>query len=281
VCELEGADRCDIYSRLVVALPELDTALGWRLITRGANAAHELPTMLALIEARAGGASFVPGRMRIDERRGVKDGQVVRFVVPTLDLGVGYLAMSGARQALPPAESDAEPLAYQPATRTSPGLDEALGAVTAARSDLGGNLPELPDPDVAPEPAPDPPDDGTIEPPDTGVIDEPPPKPTEPMIDTRQRKKLNTLVGQLRDKGKHITTEDLYLGIGTLRDQQGDDLMIDVGGVDVQGVAHWSPLRETLTHAEADQLIEWLTKKGQRVIRERERKADADIGTPA
>jgi hypothetical protein len=35
ICNAEGVDRCDVYTRLVVALPELDTALGWRLITRG------------------------------------------------------------------------------------------------------------------------------------------------------------------------------------------------------------------------------------------------------
>ena len=62
LCKTEGVDRCDIYTRLVVCLPELDTVLGWRLITRGANAAHELPTMFALLE-RYGSSTFVPARL--------------------------------------------------------------------------------------------------------------------------------------------------------------------------------------------------------------------------
>lgn len=97
LCNAEGNDQCDLYSRLVVALPELDTVLGWRLITRGANAAHELPAMVGLAQHLAGEAPFVPARLRISQRRGVVDGQTVRFVVPTLDLGVGYLALAGTQ----------------------------------------------------------------------------------------------------------------------------------------------------------------------------------------
>ena len=103
--------------------PELDTVLGWRVITRGANAGHELPTMMALIEAKASGQTFVPARLRLDQRRGVKDGQVVRFVVPTIDLGASYLELaSNNRRELPPG-------GYVPAERRDPTLEQALDTV--------------------------------------------------------------------------------------------------------------------------------------------------------
>src|SRR4051812_25580407 len=160
VCNAEGVDRCDLYTRLVVALPELDTALGWRLITRGANAAHELPTMMALIEARAGGAAFVPARIRIAHRRGVKNGQTVRYVVPVLDLGLSYLDMAGAealtngpRAALPSPDVTG----YQTATREQTSASAAVGALSAPRSGLGPRIPAMADPspaDFNAEPAP-------------------------------------------------------------------------------------------------------------------------------
>src|SRR5215831_14200689 len=35
ICNAENDDKCDLYTRLVVCLPEMDTVLGWRVITRG------------------------------------------------------------------------------------------------------------------------------------------------------------------------------------------------------------------------------------------------------
>src|SRR4051812_43712277 len=145
ICNASGQDACDLYTRLVVALPELDTVLGWRLITKGANAAHELPTMMALMEAKGG--SFVPARLRLDQRRGVKDGQVLRFVVPTIDLGVGYLALAqpvpdGSRAALPPAGG------FTPAVRQQPTVEQALGAASP-RPGTAGNGTGSPGPESA------------------------------------------------------------------------------------------------------------------------------------
>jgi hypothetical protein len=260
ICASEGEDKCDIYTRLVVALPELDTALGWRLITRGANAAHELPTMLALIEARSAGASFVPARMRIDERRGVKDGQVVRFVVPTLDLGMGYAELA-ARAHVPALEPPPPAPAYETATRRSPSVEESLDALSAPRREPSGRTAELPDPELQGEAAPEPPDDGVIEEPQQAS------ETQSKTLTPGQFKKLNVLVGQLRDEG-HITTDGLYLAIGQLRSQAGLDLAMGVGGVDENGELHWAPLRDALTRPEANQLIEWLEKKRERVDKE-------------
>jgi hypothetical protein len=71
--------------------------------------------------------------------------------------------------------------------------------------------------------------------------------PTEPMI-----KKLNVLVGTLREQG-HIETEQLYKALGR-EPVLGED-----------GELHWSPLRDSLTKAEAHQLIERLQALEERV----------------
>lgn len=115
LCDAEGVDRCDLYTRLVVALPELDTVLGWRLITKGVNAGHEIPTLMGLIHSVSEGRPFVPAKLRLVERSGVKDGQKVRYVVPTLDLGAGYTAIAArGAQASEIASSGSNQLGYQP-----------------------------------------------------------------------------------------------------------------------------------------------------------------------
>ena len=68
-------------------------------------------------------------------------------------------------------------------------------------------------------------------------------------------KKLNVLVGTLREAG-HITTEQIYRAME--RDPSGYS---EVG----DGELHWSPLRDSLTKAEAHALIERLTALEERV----------------
>jgi Recombination directionality factor-like len=235
LCNAEGEDRCDLYTRLVVALPELDTVLGWRLISRGANAGHELPTMMALVEARAGGSPFVPARLRLDERRGVVNEQVVRYVVPTLDFGIGYAALAGAQngpRALPPgsdpgvrgeppvasgAVSDASG-AFIPAKRHDPSVREALEAISKPGEPRSTRTaPLAPHHPAAKErpPLPTPTGDETVSPLPAGeqaVVDqgkqefaatEVPPR----MITDAQRRKLHA---SFRDKG--ILDRDERLG---------------------------------------------------------------------
>jgi hypothetical protein len=289
ICNAEGVDRCDVYTRLVVALPELDTALGWRLITRGINAAHELPTMMALIEARAGGAAFVPARTRIDHRRSVVDGQTVRYVVPVLDLGRSYLDMAGA-DALTSAPRAALPspdvTTYQPATRTTSSVSEAVGALSAPRSGLGPRVPPMADPspeDFVAQPAPpvdvDEPSSEPLttaaEPTRAFVAPEDVPFGNEPAGDPNvkpkmlpltkaQATKLNVLIGKLRTPG-HITTDGLYKAVARMRGVGGLELAHELGGYDDEHVLHWSPLRDSLDRAEANSLIDRLTVLEERV----------------
>jgi hypothetical protein len=251
VCAATGEDQCDLYTRLVVALPELDTALGWRLITRGANAAHELPTMMALIESRAAGQTFAPARLRIDERRGVRNGQVVRFVVPVLDLMIGYAAL---------AQGDSQRAingrSYQPVTARSGSVDDALAAVQGPRSGLSGNLPELPDADAGgqPEPAPEAPNE------DTPNVEE---RQTKALT-SAQAKKLNVLVGQLRDAA-HITTRQLWQALAKERQMSVEPMIELLNGRDDDGELHWSPLRDSLLRPEAIALIDRLEALSRQV----------------
>jgi len=226
ICNAEGKDRCDFYTRLTVCLPELDTMLGWRLITRGANAADELPIMLDAARALTT-SPFVPARLRIDQRRSVVDGQVTRYVVPVLDLGVGYAALAAATDPSRPAL----------VASTSEGLGSGGAALAAATSPPAAAA-------APPEPEPEPSGEQTR------------------AASDAQKKKLNVMVGRLREAG-HITTDGLYDAVAQrLRNTGGADLAatLDAYDADDPTVLHWSPLRESLTRVEANQLIDWLEK---------------------
>lgn len=316
LCNAEGVDRCSIYSRLVVTLPELDTVLGWRLISKGANAAHELPASLAVIDnVRAAGQLFVPARLRIDQRRGVKDGQVVRYVVPALDLSVGYLAIASG----PSADRDGDPqtalnggsgqhpstalVAAATATR-GPTLGDALGsfAQRSAASTPRRIAPmaevvegerernahteavELPPqrgeyvPPWETEPTPAPSFEGPKQ------EERPPAAPQEPdagaadagaresyheqresqSLTEAQKRKANVLVGKLRTPG-HISTQQLWAFVAKQRRIDVDHMIALLEGVDEQGALHWAPLRDSLTRAEASELIDALTVKEGKV----------------
>jgi hypothetical protein len=75
-----------------------------------------------------------------------------------------------------------------------------------------------------------------------------------------QKKKLNVLVGKLREQAGRITTENLWKAVALLRGVETDALMLELGAFDDDGVPHWSPLREALTKAEANSLIDRLEK---------------------
>ena len=299
VCEATGDVRCDLYTRLVVALPELDTVLGWRLISRGANAAHELPTMLALAEAKATGQAFVPAKLRLDQRRGVKDGQVVRFVVPVLDLGIAYVAL--AQGAASGARNGEGALGYEPAIAKTFAVEAALGGVstprTSPREPSGKTAalgPATPPPEVTPplptpgdEPDPAPPPASPFQPPpdvrlpvgEQAVIDavkesfpgaeEVPADevtPTSTAADAQTRKPtkdqktaLDALVGRLRREGV-IATYQLWRVIAKVRGENAPEMSERLGGVDAEGALHWAPLRDSLTRVEAHRMIDWLKR---------------------
>lgn len=79
-----------------------------------------------------------------------------------------------------------------------------------------------------------------------------------PPLTAAQAKKLNVLVGQLRDKG-HITTAQLW------RSTHREPVVSE------DGELHWSPLRDSLSRAEASDLIDRLDKYQANVAAQIER----------
>jgi hypothetical protein len=76
----------------------------------------------------------------------------------------------------------------------------------------------------------------------------------------QQIKKLNVLVGQLREADK-LHTEHLYWAVGRMRDVDPEDLAKAMpGAIDEAGELHYAPLRDTLSKAEASELIDRLSK---------------------
>jgi Recombination directionality factor-like len=233
----DGDDKCDLVTRLTVALPELTTLLGWRLESKGENAARELLGSLELIQNISAGRPLIPAKLRIVERRGNVNGQAVRYVVPVLDASVSYLDLAGGgRKALE------APQGHIPAVRPGNGvaLAEALEAT------------EHPQPRstrTAPIPASD--ELGFVDVPVPVPSDEPGGKPVK--ATAAQRKQLDVLVGKLRDADR-LHTEHLYLAVAKLRDIEPGMLESVNDGSEL----HWGPLRDTLSKAEASNLIERL-----------------------
>ena len=150
ICNAEGEDKCVLLTRLTVALPELTTMLGWRLETKGDNAARELLGSMDLVSGVAGGRPFVPAKLRIVERRGNVNGQAVRYVVPVIDVSVRYAEVLGGETS---REQAALPAGYTPVqTQIGQGATLAEGLATAETQTL--RKPprvELPDDDVEDE----------------------------------------------------------------------------------------------------------------------------------
>lgn len=255
---LLGDAACKLITRLTVALPELTTMLGWRLETKGENAARELLASMDLVQGVSGGRPFVPARLRIVERRGSVDGQTVRYVVPVIDVSVRYAELMAGPQ------REALPAGYTPIAPTSPnGVSLEDGLVTAETQTLKKaprvQLPEdddiLDSEDPEPSPLPSASDDVAQRGGSGTSL-----KPTK-----RQGEKLNVLVGTLRDGG-HITTQQLYSALAHSRSVDVETMIgLFEGARDEDGILHWAPLRESLTRAEASDLIDRLSRLEENV----------------
>jgi hypothetical protein len=253
ICAAEGEDKCALITRLTVALPELTTLLGWRLESKGENAARELLGSLELVQGVAQGRPFVPAKLRIVERRGNVNGQAVRYIVPVLDCQVSYQALaSGGRQAL---ESGNGPEGYLP---IPPRLAQAVGLKDALET------PVVEPARTARSAAPIPPaDDLLFEGSPVPVPDDSPggkeitQTKRSPKITADQKKKLNVLVGTLREAGR-LHTEHLYMAVAKLRDVDPEGF-IKNSQDDSTGL-HWGPLRDTLSKEEASNLIDRLER---------------------
>lgn len=251
LCQTEGVDRCSLMTRLIVVLPELDTMFGFKLTSTGATAAGELPTTFDLVRAIAPGRAFVAARLRIDQRRTVIDGQVARFVVPTIDLGVGYLALAGGA-------SDSV-VAAAPVSGLASGEASPDGAVESQ----GSTVPALPAADAIEFGSGRVDDDGghvpSENPPPPARSQEEGSEPDARKPTQAQTKAMNALVGQLSKHDPNFKVKLWKAVAEKLRGERAEKMIEMLGGADHDGVIHWSPLRASLTRSEASKLLDWLS----------------------
>jgi Recombination directionality factor-like len=275
ICNAQGKDECKLLTRLMVLLPETGTSLGWQVSSTGETAADELDLAMLLAEGIANGRTFVPARLRLTQRRGQLNGQATRFVVPVLDLDPpGQRRLGEGQPALPPGytpieRNPEEPLSLEEGLRVAEAQQLAKPPRVALPED------DVDDDELGAEPGAAPGPAGGGETPDGGVESAPAPPPAleessprgnsiahstqDKPLTGAQAKKLDVLVGSLRDAG-HITTEMLYVKLARLRNINVD-VMIELTEQPVDdGRLHWAPLRQSLTRGEANQLIDALSE---------------------
>ena len=138
LCDPENR-QCKPTTRLNVLLPDVPGLGCWRLDSKGYYAAVELAGVVDLLEIATSRGILLPARLRIDQRSAKRDGQTLRFGVPTLDIDVRPLEMHAiARQAAAgevaavTASTD-QPLSYRPvaALTPSPGVSVEEGLAAA------------------------------------------------------------------------------------------------------------------------------------------------------
>jgi hypothetical protein len=208
----EEARQCKVTTRVSFMIPDVPGLGVWRLESHGYNAAVELPGTLEVLMLAAAEHKFIPAVLRVEQRTKKVPGEGTRrFIVPVIELPHVTVRQLAAGDV---------PLAINPPA-TAPVERPALPA------------------------APAPPDDPSFAH-ETVEHGDPPPLPDAAGITAAQIKKLNVLVGTLRDAG-HITTEQVYKA------------MSREPVVSEDGELHWSPLRDSLSKDEASALIERLT----------------------
>lgn len=248
---LDGDDACDLLTRLTVALPELTTLLGWRLESKGDNAARELLASMDLIRGVAGGRPFVPAKLRIVERRGNVNGQAVRFVVPVIDVQVRYqeLGVGEERAALPAGYTPLQaPLS---GVSLADGLQAAETQTVTRTPRSAAPIPAATDLEFTGAPLPEP---------DAPIAEQPESSTAGKPLTKAQATKLNVLVGKLRDQREALKTDHLWAALANMRNFDVEHMIDQLDGRDDDGL-HWSPLRDSLTRAEASALIERLQAK--------------------
>jgi hypothetical protein len=266
ICYAEGDDKCALLTRLTVALPELTTMLGWRLETKGDNAARELLASMDLVQGVASGRPFVPAKLRIVERRGNVNGQAVRYVVPVIDVSLRYAEILGRET---PRERAELPAGYTPiapgdgagallAVSLADGLAAAETQKVTRTSRSAAPIPAQDDLDFGGAPVP--PDESGASPPpiastpsDVNPSDAPEP-PEKPLTLHTAKRKMDALVGQLRESGE-ITTIQLYSAMAKTRNVDVETMSgVIEGAWGTDGELHWGPLRDSLTLKEAREL---------------------------
>lgn len=87
---------CKVTTRLTVLLPRLPGIGTWRLEAHGFYAASELAASASLLEQATARGILLPARLRLDQRKAVRDGQTFRFAVPVLEIDASLEQVRGA-----------------------------------------------------------------------------------------------------------------------------------------------------------------------------------------
>ncbi len=236
----EDARDCKLTTRVSFMLPDVPDIGVWRLDTKGWNAAIELPGTLEILLMAAAEHKFIPAVLRSEPRTKKVPGEGTRrFIVPVIELpGVTVRELASGDVPLG-INAPVQPRLEKPALPAGP----AAPADPAFEDDT---TPAFGAPPALPA--------ATVE-----VVEAAGPKPT-----VSQLKKLDRTVGQLRDAG-HVSTQQLYAALAKERSMDADTMIDLVGGRDDEGVLHWAALRDSLTRAEANSLIDRLAKLEERV----------------
>jgi len=265
VCLCGEERECKPYTRLSVLLPDLPGIGSWLLSSTGWNAAAELAGAADLLQRATAQGVLIPARLRLEQRTQITGGQTRRFAVPVIDIDTSFRELLGGNQGglSTPSEQPALPSGYTPIERVfdttvtlADGLREAETQTLAKppRVPLAEDDGILDDEPGVPQPSIS----------DPSPVDGPSAEPLAPKPTARQLKKLNTLVGTLRDAG-HITTQQLWSRVASLRNV---DVVTMVALLDGEYMAdgdderrlHWAPLRDSLTREEASGLIDRLER---------------------
>lgn len=235
--------ECRAVTRVSFMLPDIPGLGVWRLDSLGWNAAVELPLTLEVLSSAAREQRFIPAVLSIQHRTSKRDGQTFRYVVPVIELKDATIKQLASGDVPLAINAPVSRVAERPALPPAPAPSN--GAFENGRTPEFGERPALPAASsAAPMPASEEP---SAVAPDAGA--EPAPK----LATAARKKKLDVLVGTLRDGG-HINNEQLWRAMGRepiLREEDGE--------------LHWSDLRELLTNDEASQLIDRLAKLEARV----------------
>lgn len=93
-CDCDPTAReCSIHTRLSVILPELPGLGVWRVDTQGYYAAVEIGGAVEVAISAASRGQMLPARLRLEQRKVLRDGMTKQFAVPVLDLDVAPAAL--------------------------------------------------------------------------------------------------------------------------------------------------------------------------------------------
>jgi hypothetical protein len=139
VCAAKARMECAPYTRITVILPELPFRGTWRLNTKGWNALRELPGMVDLVNAVAGGG-IATARLGVDKRQKIENGKTSHFVVPTITMDATPLEIATGQATLRGLASATVDTA--PALAAAP-LPELLAATPADDDIVDAELVEV------------------------------------------------------------------------------------------------------------------------------------------